>query len=503
VGHGVVDPATGRDAGKVVAIDDAGRTIDLKRAKSRSDPHPTALVPFDRYGAGVMENALMRLGGWVADHGLGADEPHQAACDLLLARPPRVGQPAGTSLRQSGETDLEAARRLALAVDRSTLAIQGPPGSGKTYSGAHMALDLVRQGRRVGITANSHKVIGNFLAQLTEAADKAGVEIGIIQKVTDDEDGFDHRSVRVTTDNVEVRTALLAPTAAVAAGTAWLWARDDMVGAVDVLFVDEAGQMSLANTLAAASGATSLVLLGDPQQLDQPLQGAHPPGADRSALAHLLGTSATMPDDLGLFLETTWRLHPDLCAYTSEVFYEGRLYPEPHLIGQELRGPPPTSGTGPRLVPVDHEANDNSSTEEARVVADLAQAVVDGGATWIDEKGRERPVDWSQIVIVAAYNAQVGAIARLLPQARVGTVDKFQGQEAPISIYSMASSSAEDAPRGMGFLYSGHRLNVATSRARCVAVVVASPRLLRVRARTPDQMRLANALARFAELASG
>ena len=275
-----------------------------------------------------------------------------------------------------------------------------------------------------------------------------------------------------------------------------------MVGAVDALFVDEAGQMSLANVLAAASGATSLVLLGDPQQLDQPLQGAHPPGADRSALAHLLGDAVTMPDNLGLFLETTWRLHPDLCAYTSEVYYEGRLEPEPHLIGQDLRGPAPTSGTGPRLVAVVHEANDNSSLEEARVVADLAEALVDGGATWIDQHGHERSVDWSQIVIVAAYNAQVGAIARLLPQARVGTVDKFQGQEAPISIYSMASSSAEDAPRGMGFLYSGHRLNVATSRARCVAVVVASPRLLRVRARTPDQMRLANALARFAELAS-
>jgi uncharacterized protein len=501
-GHAVVDPATGRDAGKVVAIDNAARTIDLKRAKSRSDPHPTALVPFDRYGAGVMENAIMRLGGWVADNGLDADGPHRAACDLLLGRPPRVGQPAGASLRQPGENDLAAARRLALGLDRSTLAIQGPPGSGKTYSGARMALDLVRGGRRVGVVANSHKVIGNFLTLLTEAADEAGVEIGIVQKVSDDEDGFVHRSVHVTTDNDEVRAALQASTVMVAAGTAWLWARDDMVGAVDVLFVDEAGQMSLANVLAAASGATTLVLLGDPQQLDQPLQGAHPPGADRSALAHLLGDAVTMPEDLGLFLETTWRLHPDLCAYTSEVFYEGRLEPEPHLIGQDLRGPDPTSGTGPRLVAVVHEANDNSSREEAAVVADLARALVDGGATWIDQDGRERPVDWSQIVIVAAYNAQVGAIARELPEARVGTVDKFQGQEAPISIYSMASSSAEDAPRGMGFLYSGHRLNVATSRARCVAVVVASPRLLRVRARTPNQMRLANALARFAELAS-
>jgi uncharacterized protein len=273
-----------------------------------------------------------------------------------------------------------------------------------------------------------------------------------------------------------------------------------MAGAVDVLFVDEAGQMSLANVLASAGAAASLVLLGDPQQLDQPLQGAHPPGADRSGLAHLLGDAPTMPDTQGLFLETTWRLHPDLCAYTSEVFYESRLEPEPHLIRQAVRGPWPTSGTGPRLVTVDHEANENESQEEAEVVARLARDLVDGGATWVDGEGRAHPVDWSQVVIVAAYNAQVGAIARVLPQARVGTVDKFQGQEAPISIYSMASSSAEEAPRGMNFLYSGHRLNVATSRARCVALIVASPRLLQVRARTPDQMRLANALARFAEM---
>jgi uncharacterized protein len=365
-----------------------------------------------------------------------------------------------------------------------------------------MALDLVRQGRRIGVTANSHKVVGNFLGMLIDVAERAGLEIAVIQKVTDAEDGFDHRSVHVTKDNGEVLSALRAGTASVAAGTPWLWARDDMEGAVDVLFVDEAGQMSLANVLASAGAGASLVLLGDPQQLDQPLQGAHPPGADRSALAHLLDDAPTMPDAQGLFLETTWRLHPDLCAYTSEVFYENRLEPEPHLIGQSLQGPWPTSGTGPRLVAVAHDANENASVEEARVVAELARGLVQGGATWVDGDGRVAPVDWSQIVIVAAYNAQVGAIARELPEARVGTVDKFQGQEAPISIYSMASSSAEEAPRGMGFLYSAHRLNVATSRARCVAVVVASPRLLRVRARTPDQMRLANALARFAELGS-
>jgi uncharacterized protein len=275
-----------------------------------------------------------------------------------------------------------------------------------------------------------------------------------------------------------------------------------MAEAVDVLFVDEAGQMSLANVVSIAPSAASLVLLGDPQQLDQPLRGSHPPGAERSALAHVLGDAATMPPTRGLFLETTWRLHPDLCRYTSEAFYDDRLESEPTLEVQRLVAAPPFRGAGPRFLGRKTAGYDNESPDEAATVAELARTLVDGGATWIDRHGDERRLTWEDVLIVAPYNAQVGAITRLLPQgARVGTVDKFQGQEAPISIYSMTTSAPEHAPRGLDFLYSRHRLNVATSRARCIAVVVASPELLRVRARTPAHMRLVNALCRFVEMA--
>ena len=251
-----------------------------------------------------------------------------------------------------------------------------------------------------------------------------------------------------------------------------------------------------------AAAAQSFVLLGDPQQLDQPLHGTHPPGADRSALAHVLDGLATIPPDRGLFLETTWRLHPALARFTSEVFYDDRLEAEAHLSVQRLIGDEPADGVGPRLVPVPSEGFDSESPIEAEAVAALAHAIVADGR-WIDEDGAERDLTWDDVLIVAPYNAQVGAIKRLLPEtARVGTVDKFQGQEAPISVYSMTTSAPELAPRGMDFLYSRNRLNVATSRARCVAVVVASPALLQARARTPAQMRLANALCRFVELAS-
>jgi uncharacterized protein len=278
-----------------------------------------------------------------------------------------------------------------------------------------------------------------------------------------------------------------------------------MIGAVDVLFVDEAGQISLANVVAISRATDSLVLLGDPQQLDQPMRGTHPPGADRSALAHVLAGQATMPPDRGLFLETTWRLHPQLCAFTSEVFYDDRLAPEPHLVVQRLeaRGSAIRDGVGLRLLEVPTVGADNESPEEAEEVARVARSIVEAGASWVNWKGELRSVTWDEVLIVAPYNAQVGAIKRRLPpEARVGTVDKFQGQEAPISIYSLTTSNPELAPRGMDFLYSRNRLNVATSRARCITIVAASPDLLRVRARTPAQMRLANALCRYVEIAA-
>ena len=260
--------------------------------------------------------------------------------------------------------------------------------------------------------------------------------------------------------------------------------------------------MSLADAIAASSCATNLVLLGDPQQLDQPLQGTHPPGAERSALAHVLDGEQVMPDRLGLFLDGTWRLHPSICAYTSEVFYAGRLHAHPGRESLAVAGNPPYDGAGIRFIRVPHDGHSSESPEEAAEIAAAVRQLLAQGATWTDARGTSRPLTQGDILIITPYNAQVAALAEVLPDSRIGTVDKFQGQEAPVSIYSMATSSAADAPSGMEFLYSLNRLNVATSRAQCVAAVVASPDILRVHCRTPRQMRLANALARLVERAS-
>ncbi|MDP9272677.1 MAG: TM0106 family RecB-like putative nuclease, partial [Chloroflexota bacterium] len=486
---------------RLLEINDRDDTVDLSWPAEVEPRHPEAIVPLNVIQDPELRAALLRLGQWVAQNDIDAAGPWRAGRDLLLRRPPRCGQDAGARLVRSGERDLDAACRLVTSLDLGTLAIQGPPGSGKTYTGARMIVSLLRAGKKVGISATSHKVIGNFLAETYRAGDEAGYHVQAVQRANEEIQRSEEERVTVAATSETVRAGLASGEFNLAAGTAWLWASDKNDDLVDVLFVDEAGQISLANVLAMAGSTRSLVLLGDPQQLDQPLQGSHSPGADRSALAHFLGDADTMPDDMGLFLEDTYRLHPKITQFTSEAFYENRLESRPGLEVQLLKAPEPIGGAGLRLLPAEHTGSANESPEEARVVAELVRALVTSGSSWIDRHGEERPLRYADVLVVAPYNAQVGAIQRELPEARVGTVDKFQGQEAAISIYSMTTSSPEDAPRGMDFLYSRHRLNVATSRARCVTIVVAEPALLRVRARTPAQMRLANALCHFAEKA--
>jgi uncharacterized protein len=269
------------------------------------------------------------------------------------------------------------------------------------------------------------------------------------------------------------------------------------------LFVDEAGQMSLANVLAVTRAAHSIVLLGDPQQLEQPKKGTHPEGVGLSALQHMLGSHVTIPAGRGIFLPETWRLSPGVAAFTSEVFYESRLRAKPGLERQQLVGSA-FAGGALCVVDVNHEGNRNASDEEVEAVGRLVTALLEPGSRWVDEFGREAQVTGRDILVVAPFNAQVGRLAeRLAPRGlAVGTVDKFQGQEAPVAIYSMTTSSPEEAPRGLEFLYSLNRLNVATSRARCAVFVVANPRLFAPDCKTPRQIELANALCRYRELAT-
>ena len=491
----------GGGIGTVVGVDDESGVIDIKRGKLQPEPEPTSLIPLEIVSDRELVRSLKDTARWVVENGIDAPGRSRAARDLVLRQRPRFTEPQGDRLLRDGETAAGAARRLVRALDESYLAIQGPPGSGKTTVGAEMVVDLVASGKKVGVTANSHKVIGNLLEKVDERARERGVAVGIGQRPSRDGE-LTFPGARPIAAAPEAVSALADGTVDVLGATAWQWCRTDTVEAVDYLIVDEAGQMSLANVIAAAPGARNLVLLGDPQQLDQPLKGVHPPGAGRSALAHLIGEQATMPDHLGVFLDGTWRLHPALCAYTSEVFYDARLNPNEGTARRSVAGGGELDGVGIRFIGIPHEGHTTDSEEEADALADLVNGLLAAHPAEVDESGNGTAIDLDGVLIVTPYNAHIRAVRDRLPGANVGTVDKFQGREASIAVYSMATSSAADAPRGMEFLYSLNRLNVATSRARCLAVVVASPELLRVRCRTPRQMRLANALARFVEVAA-
>jgi predicted RecB family nuclease len=487
-----------RKFGTLTTIDREARTIDVRKTVDATDAHPTSVFEQAIVTSPAIADALFRLGEWVAGHGMANDGPDRAARDLLRAAPPRLA--IGTPWRLDGEPSVDRAERLALALDGGVLPVQGPPGSGKTYAGARLICALVRAGRRVGVTATSHKVIRHLLDRVVEVAREQALTVRCVQKVSEVSPEPSPHVVE-TEKNQDVLAALAGRQCEVAGGTAWLWSRPELAASVDVLVVDEAGQMSLANVVAAAQAARGVILLGDPQQLEQPLQGSHPEGTAVSALHHVLGGHQTIPDDMGLFLAETWRLHPRLCAFTSDVFYEGKLQSRAGLERQALIGPPPFAGAGLHFVPVAHEGNQNLSIEEIDVVERLVRDLT-RSYSWRDKDDEVHSLQLRDVLIVAPYNAQVTAIEERIAGARVGTVDRFQGQEAPVVICSMATSSADEAPRGMEFLYSLNRLNVATSRARCAVILVASPRLFEPDCQSPRQMRLANAFCRYLELAT-
>jgi uncharacterized protein len=487
----------GAAIGTVEGISSEDLTIDIKKRQDSAEIHPTAVFVHEHVGSEPMQEALVRLAEFVVANGIEGPGDHSAARDLLLRKAATLSD--GSSFQLAGESTLQAAVRIAGLLGTGVLPIQGPPGTGKTYTGAHMICELVRIGKKVGIVANSHEVIRNLINCVRKVADEVGAGVRCVQKPKETEPDGDR--LRIARKNDDVFSALHLD-CQIGAGTAWLWSAPEACGTVDVLFVDEAAQMSLANVVAVAQAARAIVLIGDPQQLEQPTKGSHPEGTESSALDHILNGNQTIEADQGLFLGETWRLHPDICSFTSEVFYDAKLHPRPGLENQVLETAAGLGTSGLRYVAVDHRGNQNCSLEEAAAVTALVESVVRSAANWTDRELVTRMITMKDVLIIAPYNAQVFEIQKRLPDACVGTVDKFQGKEAAIAIYSLATSSHADAPRGMEFLYSSNRLNVATSRAKCVSILVAAPAVFEMECRTPRQMQLANAFCRFQELAT-
>ena len=492
-GEGCTRTDNAESAGTIVDLDeDAGR-ISIKRALRRGPlPERLSIGPSGPINSDKLAAAVARFAGAIAK---GADR-YGALRAFLERRAPSLrgrvpGAPVVKESRDVIDETIEAVDRL----EDSYLFVQGPPGAGKTYTGSRIVVELLRRGRRVGISSNSHKAINNLLAAIEREASRTGFVFSGAKKSTggDPDTYFNGDIVEDFADAGEI----IEGSHRLIAGTAWLFAEPGLDQSLDVLFVDEAGQVALANLVAMGTSARNIVLLGDQMQLGQPIQGTHPGRSGASALEHLLDGEATVAPERGVFLKRTWRMHSDICRFISEAVYDGRLEPEAHTANQRLvlnaDAHPALRSTGIRFLDAEHDGCSQRSEEEAGLVRELYGSLL--RQRYIDRDGVGHAMGMDNILVVAPYNMQVNLLKRMLPDgARVGTVDKFQGQEAEVVIVSMATSSEDYMPRHLDFLFSRNRLNVAISRARCLSIVIANPRLLDVPCRTPEQMALVNTL---------
>ncbi|MDV3307746.1 MAG: TM0106 family RecB-like putative nuclease, partial [Cyclobacteriaceae bacterium] len=389
----------GVSCGQVVAIDNEKNIVDIKKTKATAEIHPTAVHEYDIITIKTLWEAILGIASEVDDNGLSPMGDYFAAKDLLMKRKPRlINKEEGVTIKD-GETRVQAACRIALNLNRSILPIQGPPGTGKTYTGARIVLELLKAKKKVGVTAVSHRVVMTLFEAINEQAREAGVDVQFVHKGTKED------RLPWVKELKKKKEVLDAADGVVFGGTAWLWADNEVRGALDYLIIDEAGQMSLSQALAASRAAKNLILLGDPQQLEQPQRGAHPENSGIAALTHLLDGDVVMPEGKGLFLNETRRIHPAIAQFTSEIFYKGQLGALPGLENQSIQGGTRFDGAGLFYVPVEHTANQNRSSEEIQKIQEIVDELLAKGS-WTNAKKEVAPLTADDLLIVAPYNAQ-------------------------------------------------------------------------------------------------
>ena len=481
---------TAEPLGSITSLEEADTRIRIK--STRNMPDALSIGPSGPINTEVLRKAIVRVAESVAS-GAGG---FKAVMAVLRKDAPQLrGRATGAPVLPGQRDLIDEAIAAVDALDESYLFIQGPPGAGKTFTGSHLIVHLLKKGKRVGVTSNSHKAINNLLDAVEKVAIEKRVEFSGIKKSTggDPETEFSGRFIESISDKDEA----IEENAQLLAGTAWLFADPALEGSYDYLFVDEAGQVSLANLVASGTAARNIVLLGDQMQLGQPIQGVHPGRSGESTLDYLLDGLATIPADRGIFLPTSFRMHADVCRFISDAVYDGRLQPEADNQRQTLLlgagAHPVLRPTGIVFLPLVHDGNSQRSQEEAELVRTLYRSLLE--QRYRNKKDEEHQMGADNILVVAPYNAQVNLLRSILPAgARVGTIDKFQGQEAEAVLISMTTSSGDYLPRNIEFLYDKNRLNVAISRAKCLTMIVASPALLHVKCGTPKQMELVNTL---------
>ncbi len=387
--------------------------------------------------------------------------------------------PITRSLYPENETYINAIIDAVKNMDNTCLCIQGPPGAGKTYTAEHVIKALLAEGKRVGILSNSHAAIMNLMEPLLTEP----VNIVKVGGFGNNQAEFQEKYPKEQYANFTYRTSfdftkkqpysifqLVGATAyALCDDEAWS-------NPLDYLFIDEASQVSLAHLVGVSSAARNIILMGDQMQLEQPTQGAHPGKAGLSCLQYFLGDHAVVPEELGIFLERTFRMHPAVCEPLSKVVYEGKLVSDAATQNQAIVIPKPEAihqQNGVIWLPLAHEGNTQCSQEEVEHIKKLIKELLTG--TFQDKHHQTLPMTENDILVVAPYNMQVNLLKEQLPEGiRIGTIDKFQGQEAPVVIISMGVSDVNDSSRGLDFVFDINRLNVAVSRAKALAIIVSN-----------------------------
>ena len=493
----------------LVELDSSARKLRLKiGGKTLNEkfggtfPKTGSLIPDEYVSAASIQTALSDVTGKQISGQL-----HSPVAALLNRTTPT------TPLQKPGETSVDAAIRVAKVMNGGCLVVQGPPGTGKSYTASHVIASLLAEGKRVGVASNSRKAVINLLAACGKAVGVGGKDLkGILVGAQPNDPVFSANPGLVHVEkNPDGHNAY---TVGVVGGTAWLFTRPEWEGVLDFLFIDEAGQVSLANAVAMARCAKNLVLLGDQMQLEQPVQGSHPGDAGLSALQYALkDTKASRPDapvlhavvppDYGLFLGESRRMHPSVCRFISESIYEGRLNAFGDCARQKIAVPVNANGlitieSGIVFSGIEHDGDIQQSDEEVQRVCAIFQELL--GRQYTDKDNKTRALALNDFLFIAPYNAQVRSLQAALPaNARVGSVDKFQGQEAPVCILSLCSSYGEYGSRGLGFIFDRNRVNVAISRAQCLAVVVADPRIAATPPGSLDEMTLINLFCKLSD----
>jgi predicted RecB family nuclease len=490
-GSSVVQASTREPLGSLT-LDDEKRTVTVRRGAAKPLPSQLSLGPGGPLPSKIIQGALFRF----TDSLLEGSHKYRASEAFLRREMPRLAKHTnGEPIVSQDDLTIDRIADAIARLDGSYLFIQGPPGAGKTYTASHAIVELMSRGFRVGVSSNSHKAINNLLVAVEEVATERKFIFRGAKKSSrgEDETFIKGKYIEDVFDNDDIDTRELQ----LIAGTAWLFSDALFEQKQDFLFIDEAGQVCLANVIAMGTSAKNIVLLGDQMQLGQPIKGVHPGESGLSSLEYLLQGKATISADRGIFLGTTWRMHPDVCQFISDAVYDGRLHPEPHnsnrVLVLDARASAELRSSGIQFVEAKHDGCSQESQEEADIVRRLVEGLLTQRCR--DRDGREHPMELANILVVAPYNMQVNLLRRVLPAGgRIGTVDKFQGQEAEVVIVSMTTSSGDYLSRHMDFLFSKNRLNVAISRARSLAIVIANSDLLSIRCRSPEDMALVNTL---------